>query len=535
MNQSTSHKLFRATKQFSELVSKYQENDASVAKYISGFPSIENFKKQIAAKQNVNINRNLLADELLLQYKTIEDKKRTLTQIENLRNNNTFTVTTGHQCSLFTGPLYFIFKIISAINLAKELQAKIPGNNFVPVFWMATEDHDFAEINHINLLNKKIEYNSSELGNAVGRIALNNIETTISEIEEVIQNFEYGKTAIEILKKAYQSDNNIATATRIFVHELFKNDGLVILDADSMALKSEFKNIIAKDISENKNIDFVTSNTNHLIADGLIDKPQITPRSVNFFLLDNSKRLRIDRTTESTFTLKDSDEIYSNESLQELIQSNPEMFSPNVVMRPMYQETILPNLAYIGGGAEFIYWMQLKEMFVANNIIFPLLMLRNSALILEKNTLEKFLNLGFVVDDVFEQTLTLQKKYLKANTVEISFDEELSTLKKIFSELKQKAIVVEKTLENTVEAEFVKTNASIKNIEQKILKAQKRNEETSLLQIEKFKQKYFPNNELQERNDNFLYYFAKYGFDFLDYLKAELNPIESKFVLTVLE
>ena len=302
-----------------------------------------------------------------------------------------------------------------------------------------------------------------------------------------------------------------------------------------MALKSEFKNIIAKDISENKNIDFVTSNTNHLIADGLIDKPQITPRSVNFFLLDNNKRLRIDRTTESTFTLKDSDEIYSNESLQELIHSNPEMFSPNVVMRPMYQETILPNLAYIGGGAEVIYWMQLKEMFLANNIIFPLLMLRNSALILEKNSLEKFLNLGFGMDDVFEQTLTLQKKYLKANTVEISFDEELSTLKKIFSELTLKAIVVEKTLENTVEAEFVKTNASIKNIEQKIMKAQKRNEETSLLQIEKFKQKYFPKNELQERNDSFLYYFAKYGFDFLACLKAELNPLDGKFVITVLE
>jgi uncharacterized protein YllA (UPF0747 family) len=138
MNHSTSHILFRDTKHFSEIALKFQENNASIEKYISGFPNIENFKKQIAARLNVGINRDILVDELLLQYKTIEDKKITVTQIESLRNNNTFTVTTGHQCCLFTGPLYFIFKIISTINLAKELQAEIPENNFVPVFWMAT-------------------------------------------------------------------------------------------------------------------------------------------------------------------------------------------------------------------------------------------------------------------------------------------------------------------------------------------------------------------------------------------------------------
>ena len=534
MNHSTSRIPFRDTKQFSELVSKYQENDASIEKYISGFPNIENFKKQIAEKKNATINRNVLVDELLNQYKTIEDKETSIRQIGKLRENNTFTVTTGHQCCLFTGPLYFIFKIISTINLARELQAEIPENNFVPVFWMATEDHDFAEINHINLLNKKIEYDSTEVGNAVGRISLDNIETTLAEIEELIQNFEHGKTAIELLKIAYQSKNNIATATKIFVHELFKDDGLVILDADSIALKNEFKSIITKDISENRNIDFVTSNTNRLIAEGLLPKPQITPRVVNFFLLENNKRLRIDKL-ENTFNLKDSDKNYSNESLLELINSNPEKFSPNVVMRPMYQETILPNLAYIGGGAEVSYWMQLKEMFEANNIVFPILMLRNSAQIFEKNVLEKFMNLGFEMDDLFEETTSLQKKYLKANTTEISFEEELGLLQKIFSELKQKALSVEKTLESTVDAESAKANASVKNIEQKILKAQKRKEETNLMQIEKFKQKYFPNNGLQERHDNFLYFFAKYGFDFLTYLKAELNPLNNRFVISVLE
>jgi len=534
MNHSTQNFSFKATKQFSDLVSKYQENDASISKYIYGFPSIENFKKQIKAKENVSINRNLLADELLLQYQKISDKNSTLQQIELLRKVDTFTVTTGHQCCLFAGPLYFIFKIVSTINLAKDLERALPYNNFVPMFWMATEDHDFAEINHINLLNKRIEFNSTEVGNAVGRISLHNIENTIAEIADLIKNFEHGKGAIELLKMSYQSSNNIANATRIFVHELFKNEGLVIIDADSLVLKSEFKKMIANDISENKNFYLVTSNTDKLIAEGLMEKPQITPRSVNFFLLDDSKRSRIDKL-ENEFNLKDSDKSFTKESLLKSIESNPEKFSPNVVMRPIYQETILPNLAYIGGGAEISYWMQLKEMFDANDVVFPILIIRNSVQIFEKNNLEKFLNLGFEMKDIFDETPTLQKKYLKANTLEITFKNELVGLQNLFSQLKEKAVAIDKTLESTVDAEFAKLATSVKNIEQKILKAQKRNEETSLNQIEKFKSKYFPHDVLQERNDNFLYYFSKYGMEFIQLLLSELKPLNNQFLVTIID
>lgn len=530
MTYSTSHLSFRATKQFSEFVSKYQEKNTGIENYISGFPSIENFKKQIVTKQNSNINRDVLANELLLQYQNIEDNNKALLQIEALRKNNCYTVTTGHQCCLFTGPLYFIYKIISTINLAKKLNSEITENIIIPVFWMATEDHDFEEIRSINLLNKKIDFDSSEIGNAVGRIPLKNIEKTIIEIEDIIQNFEYGTVAITKLKNAYQASYNIADATRVFVNELFKNDGLLIIDADNKVLKNEFKSLMSKDISNNNNLQLVESYTNTLLHNKIIEKAQISPRLVNLFLLDNNKRLRIDKE-ENLFSLKDISEKLSNEKLMQMLETNPEKFSPNVVMRPLYQETILPNLAYIGGGAEISYWMQLKDLFEANNMAFPILMIRNSVLVCEKGVIEKFTNLGFSQEDIFDETQLLQKKYLKANTLEINFESELESLLQIFHSIKLKATAIDKTLESTVEAEFSKTSSSIKNIENKITKAQKRGEDTSLNQIEKVREKYFPNHGLQERHDNFLYYFSKYGEEFLELLKKELDPLNNEFTV----
>jgi uncharacterized protein YllA (UPF0747 family) len=162
-------------------------------------------------------------------------------------------------------------------------------------------------------------------------------------------------------------------------------------------------------------------------------------------------------------------------------------------------------------------------------------MLRNSVLILEKNIVEKFTNLGFNLNEIFVETQLLQKKYLKVHTTEVSFEDELLALQQIFLLINQKTILIDKTLESTVKAESVKASELIKNIEQKILKAQKRNEETNLNQILKFKNKYFPNGGLQERNDNFLYYFSKYGIEFIKQLSDEIDPFNNGFLVTVID
>jgi len=534
MNYTAQNSSYKSTNKFPEFITNFQEHNPLIVPFINGIADVENFKKQIVLKQKEEINREVLVAELLLQYQNINEADSAIANINLLANTNTFTVTTGHQCCLFGGPLYFIYKIITTINLAKTLKDNIPENNFVPVFWMATEDHDFAEINHIHLLNKKIEFGSEEKGNAVGRISLNNIEDTIAEITELLQNFEFGKEAIAILNECYSSDKTIAEATKKFVHKLFGNHGLVILDADNAELKKLFSSKIENDFVNNQNINLVTENTNQLIASKIIEKSQITPRAVNLFLLKNKLRLRIDKA-ENDYVLKDSIETFREFDLINLLYTNPETFSPNVVLRPLYQETILPNLAYIGGGAEITYWLQLKTMFAQNKTVFPLLMLRNSAIILEKNMVDKFKNLGFTGDDIFSDSETLQKKYLAENVDAINVEEEVDMLQNIFANLKAKAINIDKSLEGSVDAELSKSVASLKNIEQKIARAQKRNEETSLTQIKKFTDKYFPENELQERHDNFLYFYAKFGEAFLDMLFKEFEPLNNQFLISTVE
>jgi uncharacterized protein YllA (UPF0747 family) len=245
-------------------------------------------------------------------------------------------------------------------------------------------------------------------------------------------------------------------------------------------------------------------------------------------------RARINKT-ENGFESKNHDGVLSEEQVLQILEAHPENLSPNVVLRPLYQETILPNLCYIGGGAEVSYWLQLKELFASHQLTFPILMLRNSALVMEKNQSDKFYALGFESADIFEQVLSLQKRFIENSSSNITLEDEALQIENLFKSIKEKVGAIDKTLEATVEGESSKNIASIKNLEQKVIRALKRKEETSMSQIEKFKQKYFPSEGLQERNDNFLYFYAKYGTEFLSILKSELDPLENKFIVATIE
>lgn len=525
---------YAATKSFAAFVDRYQKHDAAIAPYITAFASISTLKEQARKKSFSAENRKSLAATWRKQYEGIEGCEQQLAAIAMLEQENCFTLTTGHQCGLFAGPMYLIYKIISVINLAKEMNAADAEKRYLPVFWMATEDHDFAEINHINLLTKRITLNSEQEGNAVGRIPMTGVESCLQEIEELVQNFPYGKDAIEKLRKAYQSNHNISFATRTFIHELFKEDGLLILDADDASLKKNASSIFAKELESTENTELVERHTQHLIQAGILAKAQINARNTNLFLLESNKRKRIDRV-DNGFAIKDMEEVKSLEEMLRIVNEESVTISPNVVLRPLYQESILPNICYIGGGAEVMYWLQIQPLFAKYQVPFPILMLRNSALILEKNPLDKFQSLGFELHDIFEKQAALQASYLAKHVETITLQAEIQQLESLFAELKKKVAELDKTLEASTESEASKNIASMRNLEQKIARAQKRKEETSLSQIEKFKSKYFPEEALQERFDNFLYFYSKYGNEFLNILKEQFHPLENKFDVLILD
>ena len=500
---------YSKTNQFSKLVIDYLANDEKLKPFISDFPTIEAFENIIAEKQKHPVNREVLVSVLKEQNKGVNLTALSSKNIELLLSDDAFSVTTGHQLCLFTGPLYFMYKIISTINLAEKLKIKYPKNNFVPVFWMATEDHDFEEIKSINLFGKKIIWESEQEG-AVGKMKLNGFAKVIQDLEEQLGDNEHANNLIELFKNAYSISNSLVDATRYLVNVLFGKYGIVILDGDDKKLKREFLPFIKKDILQKGFVNPISDCSKDLAKDY---KAQAFFRDINFFKLSENKRELIKESV--------------NESE---IDSNPENFSPNVLLRPFYQESILPNLAYIGGGAEVAYWMQLKTAFALENIPFPILVLRNSALVISEKQKQKFLSFGFKLEDLFSDEHQLQKRFvLNQAKSSVSLASEKSDLEKLHKSLLAKTTDV--GMQNSINSFYTKQLKQLAQFEQKLIRIEKQKHENAISQISKIKVQLFPQNSLQERFDNFIPFYLKDGENFIEMLKDNLDPLDTNFVV----
>lgn len=515
---------YHQTKSFSKFILDYISGDQSLALFYNREPKLENFKAQIQEKQKQPVNRKVLVDVLSEQYADLETTEVVKGHIQSLAQKNTFTVATGHQLCLFTGPLYFIYKIISTINLAEQLKLEYPEFNFVPIYWMATEDHDFEEINHVHLFGKTLQWNQDQKG-AVGAISTESLKPLFDELKIILGDSKEAETLYDSLHNSYLEHEDLAAATRYLVNTLFSKYGLVVLDANSSQLKKEAISLIKRDVLEQSNYPLIRQTNKEL------GKAQAYVRSINFFYLQKGSRNRIEQQG-SDFVVLNSDLTFTREAFEVEIENYPERFSPNVLLRPLYKELLLPNLAIIGGGSEVNYWMQLKSAFQANEIVFPILLLRNSALIVDGKISEKITNLGFDVTDFFNEEIEIHKAYVSRNEeVEINVTRELEQLESLFASLIVKA--QDEGMKSSVLAEKQKQINALRKIEQKLRKAQKQKHQISLIQISKIKAKLFPKNTLQERYDNFIPFYLTYGDSFIDLLKKYLNPLEQKFTLFI--
>ncbi len=500
---------YKQTNKFSNLVTDYVSENEQLSQFINHFPNAEGFKKQLVEKSTHKVDRLTLVEVLKEQNKVFPLSDLSVKNIALLKSDQTFTVTTGHQLCLFTGPLYFIYKIISTLNLAEQLAKEHPDNNFVPVFWMATEDHDFQEINHINLFGKTLNWDS-EQGGAVGRMNLQGFESVLEELEKLLGERTNASTLITIFKEAYLKHTNLADATRYLVNYLFGEYGLVIIDGDDKALKTQFTRLIKKDVLEQG---FESELKKCSIDLAKNYKAQAYVRPINFFKLTTNTRDRI----EGGITASE-------------IENSPEDFSPNVLLRPLYQETILPNIAYVGGGAEVAYWMQLKTVFKQEQLPFPILLLRNSAMFLNHKQHKQFMDLGFNITDLFLPKNDLINTYIKEkNSKSVTITEELSAIEAVYQKILAKTTDV--SIQSSIKAALQKQYNVLEKVEKKLLKSEKKKHETALLQIEKIKQDLFPKDGLQERYNNFIPFYLTYGENFIKIMKENLNPLNPNFVV----
>jgi bacillithiol synthase len=523
---------FKETGYFNAVMADYLDKKPSLKSFYSNYPDLEGFKLQIEAKKATEAcresSRKVLVEALQIQYKNFDTSVQTQKNIALLQNKNTFTVTTGHQLNLFTGPLYFLYKIISAINLAKKLKRTFPDKNFVPVYWMATEDHDLEEINYFNFRDKKIQWQRS-YGDAVGRLNTGGLEVvfkTFSKELGITQKASYLK---DLFRKAYLEHNTLAEATFYLADQLFKEYGLVIIDADKPALKNLFTETI-KDELLNKTCHKTVSESAQALST-LGYKVQVNPREINLFYLTDKKRSRI-VLERGVYKVLDTSITFTEEAVLKEVEMHPERFSPNVLMRPLYQETILPNLCYIGGGGELAYWFELKTYFESNKVPFPILLLRNSVLIFSEKQRVKIKKLGLEPVDMFLNQQQLINKVVKGvSDLEIDFSQQKEILRHMFSDLKQLANKTDKSFIGAVNAQEHKQLKGLLTLEKRLLKAQKRKYNELVNRAIIIQNQLFTNKTLQERRLNISELYLKYGTDLIPELIKNLDPLALEFSL----
>lgn len=515
---------------FIPLMNDYLDQKEHLQSLYNRFPSIANFKDQIAEKQAnySDSHRVILHSVLNKQYAQLQSSAVTNKNIEALKDSNTFTVTTGHQLNLFTGPLYFLYKIISTINLTRELKTAYPDKNFIPIYWMATEDHDFEEINYFNFKGKKFRWNKESFG-PVGRLST-------AGLDEVLEKFSadlgLGKNA-EILKdlfeKAYLKHANLSDATRYLANVLFGSFGLVILDADDAALKTLLVPYIKEELLQQTSHKKVES-TAALLSDYKI---QVNPREINLFYIENDLRERI--ILENTKYIVNNTAIqFSEEELLFELEKHPEKFSPNVIMRPLYQEVILPNLCYIGGGGEIAYWFELKSYFEASKITFPVLLLRNSVVLATEKQAEKADKLSLTWRDLFLNQIELKDKVIKKESgFNLDFSEQKMFLEAQFAKLKEIAKQTDASFIGAVNAQEKKQLKGLNNLEKRLITAEKKQHANQLNRITDLQNELFPSQSLQERTLNFSEFYLASGNQLIEDLMKELKPLSLDFTINI--
>ena len=517
---------------FSKLIVDYLDQKAELKTLYNRFPTLENFKLQIEEKsKNFPIrNREILVNALLNQHQKFEISEATSTNIELLKDSKTFTITTGHQLNLFTGPLYFIYKIISVINLTKELKITYPENNFVPVYWMATEDHDFDEINYFNFKGSKIQWKKESKG-PVGRLNTSGLEEVFEQFSSELGLGNNANYLRELFKKSYLEHENLADATRYLANELFKNEGLVILDGDDLELKKLFIPYAKEELLHQTSFKKVNE-TLPLLKEYNV---QVNPREINLFYIQDNLRERI-ILENGNYKINNTQLSFSESEILTELENNPKNFSPNVILRPLYQEVILPNLCYIGGGGELAYWLELKSNFEENNITFPILLLRNSALVATKKQVEKLEKLGLNWSDIFQnQQNLINEKTKEFSDLTIDFSEQKAFLKNQFEALHIIANKTDKSFIGAVKAQEVKQLKGLENLEKKLLKAEKRIYSEKLERIIQLQNELFPNQSLQERKSNFADFYNEItNFEaFFSLLYSDLQPLKQNFSLVI--
>ena len=491
---------FKETRNFSKKFLNFIENES-----LSYYPKEENILETLKGLNFSKDSREVLFKELDQQYENFETSSLVKKNIKSLLSDNTFTVTTGHQLNIFTGPMYVIYKIVSAIKLSNILSKKYPKYNFVPIYWMASEDHDFEEIKSFHSNGKTYTWDIKSKG-PVGNL---NTETLKNIFNENI-------SIPDFFKNAYSSSSSLSEAVRKYMNYLFGEYGLITIDPNSNNLKKNISDIIVDDI---------VNNTIEKIEKSSDKVSDVYVRKINFFYQESDLRERIDKTDK--YNVLSTSLSFTEQEIKDKIKSSPELFSPNVITRCLFQQRILPNVCYLGGPAEIVYWESFKKFFDNYNIPYPVLVPRDFALLLTAKVqkLIKKLNLSSI--DLFEDKNKIENKVLAVEAdASKNFKREIDDINKILNNVSEKFEKVDPTMKPHVLATAKKMENRLLQIERRYINKQKKNNHKLINQISELYMFLHPDNSIQERKENLISF---YDLNFIENLMENLDPLDLQF------
>ena len=532
MDCTSTHLPYKQTGFFSRIVTDYLDQSPLLREFYEHEVNTEGIEAAMENRKQFPTDRKLLQTELRRQYEGIATSARVTNNIERLSNENTFTICTAHQPNIFTGTLYFVYKILHAIKLADHLNQQFPKDHFVPVFYMGCEDADLDELGHIHLDGKKFIWETKQTG-AVGRMNTKGLEKIIHEIDGQLSVLPHGKELVDLLKRCYLESDTIQHATFKLINELFADFGLIVLVPDNPNFKRVMNHVFSDDLVEQVPSGLVEESVSALDKAGF--KVQAHPREVNLFYLKDNLRERFIKNGTG-YKVHDTQLRFSLEELQQTLEQQPEVFSPNVILRGLFQETILPEVAFIGGGGELAYWLELKRLFNHYDVPFPMLVLRNSFLIIEKKWRDKIEKMGLQISDIFLPEQELLNKLVKRDSAnQLNIAEQIQHAKDLYAELKNISAKVDVTLAEHVSALEATALKKLQSLEKKLLRAEKKKFEDHQRQIATLKQALFPNKSLQERVENFMPYYARWGKEFFKMLYEHSEPLQNGFTVILLD
>ncbi|MFX3660934.1 MAG: bacillithiol biosynthesis cysteine-adding enzyme BshC [Ectobacillus sp.] len=501
-----------------------QQKEGSVSFF--DYPLSEDvFQKRAKDLQGRSYPRRELVFCLLDYNEKLGAGAKTIENIRALADEDTLVVVAGQQAGILTGPLYTIHKIVSIIQLAKEQEQKL-GVRVIPVFWIAGEDHDIDEINHVHIMKngkiKKAILPQEHIKKMSASQTALDYDLCLAWVENVFKTFPETNHTNAILRFVKECLARSGTYTDFFAYiitGLFKEEGLVLVDSDSQQLRKCEAPFFQQLLQQHTHIQQALAVQQEALRQTGY-QPIITtkPSSIHLFVHIDGERWLLEKNGD-WLVCKDGEYRFTYEQLLQIAEETPERLSNNVVTRPLMQEYLFPTLAFIGGPGEVAYWGELREVFRQMDFIMPPVVPRLMISYLERNIETDLQDLHITEEEVFTERFSLlREKWLAghgAESIKESFTAAHVELERIHAQLRELAERVNPTLAQFAGKNKRKLEEQLQILERAIEKDIERKHAAELEKFNRIESSLRPIGLLQERVWNIFYYLNKYGFDFI--------------------